>query len=518
MHPKNLPKILTNSSYDSQKGTVPLLILIAFVGIIGFLAVTQLTSFKHKTLALLFPSKYSYAASATDWAQIQKDPQHTGFSSENLGLNFKTAWTHPFQPERVNPQVQAIIYSNIVFIGTENGKLYAFDGGNGATIWTFIAGGPIVNSVAVDNGKVYLATLDGSIYGLNVADGSQVWKINPSFRHGFSTAPIIADNKLIIGGRDGILYAFDLSNGNKLWEYKTGAPILMTPAWDSGKAYFGTMDMFIYAVNSADGSLAWKSAKINGASFRQYWPVVTQGKVVVIAEGKLATNNNGVKPAFPFTWFSTANDWSWLTTNGPTVASGQLSSIAQANTAQDSALSAYAANPPKYIPLATVLDAGTGQNAGPIIFDDVLSHNGPKPPPCVDRDGKLIMPLNFIKTGWGRLDLAQRKFVDVLYDGFDINGQPMAASKSPAGFGNEDENVMVSCANNMVLAFHIQEGNAQYTGVFEQNYRRWIHLNAGYISGQQFNNTQSGGANPASISNGKIYHVTVNELVVRSTN
>ena len=57
-------------------------------------------------------------ASNSDWAQVQKNPQRTGFSSETLGTNFKVAWTRAFQPERVHPQVQA----KKLFVASEVGQ------------------------------------------------------------------------------------------------------------------------------------------------------------------------------------------------------------------------------------------------------------------------------------------------------------------------------------------------------------------------------------------------------------
>jgi len=90
--------------------------------------------------------------STLDWLQVQRDPQRTGYTPETLGTTFKVAWTYPFQPEKVYPQTQAIVYSGKVFVGTEMGNLYAVDAKSGTKAWTFKAGGPILNSVAAGDG------------------------------------------------------------------------------------------------------------------------------------------------------------------------------------------------------------------------------------------------------------------------------------------------------------------------------------------------------------------------------
>jgi len=76
----------------------------------------------------------------------------------------------------------------------------------------------------------------------------------------------------------------------------------------------------------------------------------------------------------------------------------------------------------------------------------------------------------------------------------------------------------VTCAQNMVLAMHIEEENANYTGYFNLDTRRWTRLSSGATNRQMANNTQGGGSNPASIANGWVYHITFYELVARKTN
>jgi hypothetical protein len=64
---------------------------------------------------------------------------------------------------------------------------------------------------------------------------------------------------------------------------------------------------------------------------------------------------------------------------------------------------------------------------------------------------------------------------------------------------------------------HTMEDNANYTGAFNLDTRRWTHIGTGWTNGQMSSNTQGGGGNPASISNGIVYHISYHELVARST-
>jgi hypothetical protein len=453
-----------------------------------------------------------------DWPQVQRDPQRTGYYPASVGTDFAVAWTHPFQPERVYPQVQAIVYAGKVFVGTEMGNMYALDAKTGARAWTFPVGAPILNSVAAADGKVFFGAMDGAVYALNVANGSLAWKAQLSQRLGFSTAPVLADGNVLLGGRNGIFYALSPTSGTVQWQYDVGSPILQTAAWDNGRVFFGAMDMRVYALNSDSGSLTWRSDKIYGMAFKDYWPVVTQGVVVVRPIARdLDTSFPHV--GFPFTvlWSSGDPNWSWIMQYGPMVAAGKLAELADAMSAQDAAMANYAAKPSDYVKSLVILNEVTGQESFVVPHWASQTMNGATAPSCVDREGKLVVPTEFVRSGWGRLDLASQRIVDILYDHTDRDGTPLTVNSYPAGMGNPDENMNVTCAQNAILAMHTEEYNANYTGVFNLDTRRWTLIAPGETSWQMSSNTQGGGGNPASIADGMVYHISYHELIARST-
>jgi len=298
-----------------------------------------------------------------DWPQVQRDPQRTGYTPEVLGTNFQVAWTHPFHPEKVFPQVQAIVYDGRVFVGTEMGNMYALDAQTGDQEWVYNVGAPILNSVATADGKVFFGAMDGAVYALDAHTGNLVWRSDLLWRHGFSTAPVFADNQVMLGSRNGAFYALDPDTGATLWQYDVGAPILQTAAYNNGRVFFGAMNMYVYALNTNNGSLAWQSAKINGMAFKDYWPVVHQGYVLVRSMG--------------------------MTVGG-------------------AGRSFYA------------LDEHTGGETITLPQFDGKTMHGATTPPAVDRDGYLVVPIpkpDAYGACWGRLDLNTQQVVDTLEGG-----------------------------------------------------------------------------------------------------
>lgn len=140
---------------------------------------------------------------------------------------------------------------------------------------------------------------------------------------------------------------------------------------------------------------------------------------------------------------------------------------------------------------------------------------GPPPPPIVDREGLLITPFWFAHAGWGRLDLKTQRVEDVLYNAAVPKGQWW--QQNP-GRGNPDENVNVSAAGSLLFAVHWQEGNAQFTGFYDFDTRKWNLLGCGvpswgspYESQARGHNAQCGN-NAASIAYGAVYHQSFNVL------
>lgn len=430
-----------------------------------------------------FTNKVQAQTSPNDWPQVQKDTQHTGYSAETLGNNVRITWHHNFSPESVFPQVQAIVYRGKVFVGTEYGNMYALNATNGSVVWQKNIDAPIMASVAADDGKIYFGTMDGAVYALYTDSenghqaGDQAWKQQLSRKTGFSTSPVLAsDNgntKIFLGGRNGTFYALDTSNGNKLWEYDTGAPILQTAAYNNGRVFFGSMNMYIYALNAnptnpsdPNAILAWRSPKVGCMAFKDYWPVVTGGKVYVRSVD--CQNTGGRYPNY-FAFDETT---------------------------------------------------GTG-GAMTFQFDGFVMHGGGMPP-AVDRDGNLIAPVprpadasGTVQYGscWGLLNPSTQAVIRILGGVASGNGQ---------GCGNPDENENASNASNMIFGLHVGDASdwatAGSNGYFNRDTNTWVDIPMPDVGVHRpNNNVQGGGGNPASISNGMLYHISLNELIARST-
>jgi outer membrane protein assembly factor BamB len=54
----------------------------------------------------------------------------------------------------------------VLYIGSDDGHLYAVNAQNGTKLWDFATGGPIISSPAYSDGLIYVGSNDGNMYAI----------------------------------------------------------------------------------------------------------------------------------------------------------------------------------------------------------------------------------------------------------------------------------------------------------------------------------------------------------------
>lgn len=152
------------------------------------------------------------------------------------------------------------VASTTVYVGSEDGKLYAFKAANGAPAWASPAttGGTIASSPVVDNGIVYVGSEDDKLYAFNAANGAPAWA-SPAVTGGaiYLSSSAVAQGMVYVGSFDDNMHAFDAKTGAAVWTFPTSGMISSSPAVAGGTVYFGSEDHKVYAVNAVNGMQKW---------------------------------------------------------------------------------------------------------------------------------------------------------------------------------------------------------------------------------------------------------------------
>ncbi len=165
----------------------------------------------------------------------------------------------------------------LVFIGSDDGNLYALDARSGALKWKFASRGIVRSQPALADGMVYFTSDDGSLYALNAEDGAQAWSVDignfmacaereslgnspsPTGYDYVQSSPVVDGGTLYVGSRDGKVYALDAKSGSVEWTFATQDKIRATPAVDQGTVYIGSWDKLLYALDARTGQVRWVS-------------------------------------------------------------------------------------------------------------------------------------------------------------------------------------------------------------------------------------------------------------------
>jgi len=158
-------------------------------------------------------------------------------SVSDLGL----AWYKDMGTNRAL-EATPIVVDGIMFFTSTWSRVYAVEAKTGETLWSFDPEVPgewarkaccdIVNrGVAVYQGKVFFASLDGRLFSLNAETGGKIWEVDTVIdrtrAYTITGAPRVAKGKVYIGnggaeyGVRGYVTAYDTETGEQVWRFFT---------------------------------------------------------------------------------------------------------------------------------------------------------------------------------------------------------------------------------------------------------------------------------------------------------
>jgi outer membrane protein assembly factor BamB len=112
--------------------------------------------------------------------------------------------------------------------------------------WTYTTGNE-VSSPTVSNGVVYVGSEDHKVYALNAFTGAVRWTYTTG--DGVDSSPTVSNGVVYVGSADDKVYALDANTGALRWAYTTGNAVVSAPAVSNGVAYVGS-EYKVYALDA----------------------------------------------------------------------------------------------------------------------------------------------------------------------------------------------------------------------------------------------------------------------------
>jgi outer membrane protein assembly factor BamB/chitodextrinase len=128
-----------------------------------------------------------------------------------------------------------VFHNNRVIVGSDDGRLRAFDAAAGFSRWSTNLGGAIAGAPACSGGSLYIGTAAGRIHTVNAGNGSET---NASVGTPVASSVALAAGALVVGTSSGVLST--ATDGTGLWRLDIEGGAASSPAVTNGRAFLGT--------------------------------------------------------------------------------------------------------------------------------------------------------------------------------------------------------------------------------------------------------------------------------------
>ncbi|MEW6178436.1 MAG: PQQ-binding-like beta-propeller repeat protein [Chloroflexota bacterium] len=178
---------------------------------------------------------------------------------------------------------QPVSDGEVVYQASMDHKLYAINIRDGSLVWSVDVGGAVIYSPTLDveERTIYLTTLARNLMAINTDDGSIRWQ--RQFEGGMWTQPALNEGRLYLGDLQGTVYALSAADGSNIWSQKVEQPVTGKATIVDNRVIFPTENGSLIAM-TLEGERLW-SRSFEGKLYTG--PVVAGDRLAVgIAEGK----------------------------------------------------------------------------------------------------------------------------------------------------------------------------------------------------------------------------------------
>jgi len=179
----------------------------------------------------------------------------------------------------------AALHEGVLYVGSDDGQVYGIDAETGDVHFCLDVGGAVWSTPLIADNTLYVATMNGEVRAVEPGDWHPKWRQPFRTSAGLLTDPVLAGDKLIVGGIGETLFALDVSDGEEVWSFPAGNWFWGRPLVDGKTVYATNLDGKVYAVDVDSGRPAWESNTFKAPEAIRAAPLLTGGALVVVDRG-----------------------------------------------------------------------------------------------------------------------------------------------------------------------------------------------------------------------------------------
>lgn len=157
------------------------------------------------------------------------------------------------------------LYGPLMLISGTGGQVVAHNTNTGVYQWRYRMGSPITAAPVMVGRDVAVVTDSGEVLLIDVVDRDSRGR-GRNIYGGLANTPVTDGRRLYIASLDQSIYCFDSSDGAQRWRIRTEAQISAQPALHEGVLYVEvpTEGAGMIAVNTNNGAIIWNNADLSG--------------------------------------------------------------------------------------------------------------------------------------------------------------------------------------------------------------------------------------------------------------
>lgn len=172
-------------------------------------------------------------------------------------------WTMPAPAASIEGSPAVDVPRSLVFVGANNGTVYAVSTTTHVTVWSAQLGGAPSNPL-LSSGQLYVTTtapIGGStlaqVAAFNEITGATTWSV--SLPSATASTPTLdaANGNLIVGESNGNVLELSTATGVTKWTFTTAGPVTAAASIYGGNVYVGSTDGSVYDLSESSGGEVW---------------------------------------------------------------------------------------------------------------------------------------------------------------------------------------------------------------------------------------------------------------------
>lgn len=241
-------------------------------------------------------------AASDDWPTALHDRGRTNSTAEEIVTPLVSVWSADLAPVAFNKGMKRLqlsapaISGGVLYVGSSDTRLYAFELATGKRLWRFEAGSVIESPPTVTETKVCFGSSGGLFRCLDKKEGRELWRFKAKSEiTGSALDGTIGTGLIYVYSAEDRLYALDSATGKRVWVYgrtpffTVSRRIISSPASDAAtnRIYQLFSDGVLVALDAASGVVLWEKQVVEDfweADSARRTPIV-DGKTLYIIDG-----------------------------------------------------------------------------------------------------------------------------------------------------------------------------------------------------------------------------------------